>query len=817
MSDLENKQGGDNPTVDAKAKGDGVKTAVKKRPRAEESRLYEFWLSPGLEFMRDRIFGIWMTCWFHLILVAGAFVAFIWIYFLLHLKPNDWIDPIEKEKLTTPNGCSEEGLRDRGSSWSLYPDYIRDFRSLSAKAMKGYQIAVNKEDGQLALLFRGRPVVLNPLDPKNEISRRGPFGIGNTIAFQGSLAQFQAETEEFNHLLNSEIGRVWDSLGTGRGRTKKLSLVFFLTGEGERYLVLNNKAVAEFRGTPSLNWLPKLERLFLRASVLDRSGIGKPVGPPDDRPGEDAARAEREEARLGLILERIYDEFEQPKLSRSSEAPVESEYIKGKDDSTEVAVGPVESIPKKTWVDRADRILRLHFAELASEIDFSEEMLQSFLEEIYNRELRASKKDLVGHYLDHLDLFYPSKRNKRLREALRSFLETFLKEWKLERHLEFEEKTSHPTKFEKKHLRGHAKTFPLPTKHQWVERHLKIEKETSHLTKFGKEHFRGHAKEILDKIYDDILIKEGRTEWINRQVSKLKEMISSTAEQDTWISRYQRKVIAASEHFAHLWSIGDSAELTDDEQKQIRKKLNHWAATAAKAFCPQAREGKPSQLPSPCIDSQQYLYKGRKDKGGEDNRREDNYEVVLSSAISCANQRLHGELQHISEKEVGFFWIIGAYRWLELALWTCFGVFTHNLYWIGMYCAGKREDVENPWNPNNTPRDFARLLYAPLLTIALFMIAEYAGFTREASELNRSTLVPLGIAFILGLFPNTAYRIISRIPTTLFQKEVTSAEEKEKKRDLEPRKASTRKLTLGAVTVDDLNKNIKELLTTMLR
>jgi hypothetical protein len=147
--------------------------------------------------------------------------------------------------------------------------------------------------------------------------------------------------------------------------------------------------------------------------------------------------------------------------------------------------------------------------------------------------------------------------------------------------------------------------------------------------------------------------------------------------------------------------------------------------------------------------------------------------VTLDDFFAAAARRMCDELIEVVRAETSSFWLMGRWRWLEMIWWVWFGILTQALVQHGLHLVGVlRGEI---WQPGELLRTFAKFFYAPLLTLGLFFLAEYIGSTREAVEFSRNSPVTLGICLILGLFPNTAYRIIKEVTTTVFRTTLTTS------------------------------------------
>jgi hypothetical protein len=190
--------------------------------------------------------------------------------------------------------------------------------------------------------------------------------------------------------------------------------------------------------------------------------------------------------------------------------------------------------------------------------------------------------------------------------------------------------------------------------------------------------------------------------------------------------------------------------------------------------------------------------------------------TTLDNFFSAASARMCDELLEVVRAETSSFWLMGRWRWLEMIWWVWFGILTQALVQHGLHLVGVlRGEI---WQPGELLRTLAKFFYAPLLTLGLFFLAEYIGSTREAVEFSRNSPVTLGLCLIMGLFPNTAYRIIKEVTTTVFRTTLTTSGS--------PKAApATTAVTLdvshkadgGIYTKDRLKQNIATLVTAPLQ
>lgn len=146
----------------------------------------------------------------------------------------------------------------------------------------------------------------------------------------------------------------------------------------------------------------------------------------------------------------------------------------------------------------------------------------------------------------------------------------------------------------------------------------------------------------------------------------------------------------------------------------------------------------------------------------------DNQTVTLRHVLNNQSARLHADLTKVAEGEAGSFWLMGPYRWWEIIFWVWFGVITVSLIQLAPFIRGSK--TENRWEARETWVVFAKLFYAPVLALVIFFVLGHLGIGQtELSEFGRGSLVTLGVAFILGAFPHTSWRIIRDLCVRMFR------------------------------------------------
>jgi hypothetical protein len=73
------------------------------------------------------------------------------------------------------------------------------------------------------------------------------------------------------------------------------------------------------------------------------------------------------------------------------------------------------------------------------------------------------------------------------------------------------------------------------------------------------------------------------------------------------------------------------------------------------------------------------------------------------------------------------------------------------------------------FQPRESLRVFSRLLYAPLLSLAFFWLATATNLVSGPSFLSDQSFGILAVAFLLGMYPNMIYRLLTGILEKILQ------------------------------------------------
>lgn len=201
---------------------------------------------------------------------------------------------------------------------------------------------------------------------------------------------------------------------------------------------------------------------------------------------------------------------------------------------------------------------------------------------------------------------------------------------------------------------------------------------------------------------------------------------------------------------------------------------------------------------------QDYIVGEKKDSDNGNEKYKSSNTVV--SAVLALNNHYQKKFVELLQIELGTFWLVGDFRWLELIFWVWFGVLTKSIIDVGVALVGLRKA---PFEPRYLFRTLAKLFYAPVLAFGIFFLASFIGADKESREFFRGSLTTLGLALLLGMFPNTAFRIIKDVATRVFREDLRTSSQKEPK-EASTNKATTFRPTTEPYHLDKLTENVYE-------
>ncbi len=139
---------------------------------------------------------------------------------------------------------------------------------------------------------------------------------------------------------------------------------------------------------------------------------------------------------------------------------------------------------------------------------------------------------------------------------------------------------------------------------------------------------------------------------------------------------------------------------------------------------------------------------------------------------AALNQAFHQSLTDTVFLETGYFWLVSKYKWMEFVYWTWFGVLTQALIMHGMHLVGGRKG--QLWQPDEFLRILAKLVYAPMITVAVFFGIGHLGDSQSLQEYANASMFPVLVAFALGMYPNTVIRAFKKIVESILKGDVSS-------------------------------------------
>ena len=149
--------------------------------------------------------------------------------------------------------------------------------------------------------------------------------------------------------------------------------------------------------------------------------------------------------------------------------------------------------------------------------------------------------------------------------------------------------------------------------------------------------------------------------------------------------------------------------------------------------------------------------------------------VGRTEAACGAEGCFHKKLRESAKDGAGFFWLFGAYKWLEVAGLAMLGVLIRRLIDFSMVYGRRQRRVDGDenvtWEPRESMRTLLYLVFTPVLAVAVIWILSLtnllASDTVTLGQWTSYTLIPM--AFLLGLFPDVGHLLLTRIVKGLFQ------------------------------------------------
>jgi len=191
--------------------------------------------------------------------------------------------------------------------------------------------------------------------------------------------------------------------------------------------------------------------------------------------------------------------------------------------------------------------------------------------------------------------------------------------------------------------------------------------------------------------------------------------------------------------------------------------------------------------------------------------------VSLTQVQKQANEDLAQALLDTLRVETRPLWLLGHYRWMEIVFWVWFGVFTHCLASQSKHLVQSHAHG-GAWRPSETWRSLSKLIYAPLLAMALFFLAAVIEQENTALAFGRNSWATLGISFLIGMYPNTVYRVLKHALPNLLQDKIAHTDRGKAAPETVVAKIDvSHKKEGGVYTLDQLKHNVAEVVTSSLK
>ncbi len=129
----------------------------------------------------------------------------------------------------------------------------------------------------------------------------------------------------------------------------------------------------------------------------------------------------------------------------------------------------------------------------------------------------------------------------------------------------------------------------------------------------------------------------------------------------------------------------------------------------------------------------------------------------------------HTTLTDLVHSEIGYFWLHGLWRGIEVILLTWLGVMTECLVRLGLTYAGRKTEKAQKWEPRETGRTFLKLAYAPIVSIVVIWTLYSTDVIQSDIANTTSAALVVTLAFVFGLFPNMAYSLLERLAKAIFK------------------------------------------------
>lgn len=153
----------------------------------------------------------------------------------------------------------------------------------------------------------------------------------------------------------------------------------------------------------------------------------------------------------------------------------------------------------------------------------------------------------------------------------------------------------------------------------------------------------------------------------------------------------------------------------------------------------------------------------------DNNIKEEQLEIIKQYISSFGAQEVGTFLLNIKLKIKSYFWLTGAFVYLEIVFWSIIGVICSMLFTAGTI-SKSAGDAKPHFNPNEIPYQIAKLFYAPFCTIVIVLAYNYIKH-RNVIEVNTNEGM-LVFSFMAGLFAGRMMNVLERIKDILMPEHV---------------------------------------------
>ena len=153
----------------------------------------------------------------------------------------------------------------------------------------------------------------------------------------------------------------------------------------------------------------------------------------------------------------------------------------------------------------------------------------------------------------------------------------------------------------------------------------------------------------------------------------------------------------------------------------------------------------------------------------DNNIKEEQLQIIKQYLSSFSSQEVGTFLLNIKLKIKSYFWLTGAFVYLEIVFWSIIGVLCSMLFTVGIV-SKSAVDSKPRFNPNEIPYQVAKLFYAPFCTIVIVLAYNYIKH-RNVIEVNTNEGM-LVFSFMAGLFAGRMMNVLERVKDILMPENI---------------------------------------------